>query len=278
MFPRLFTIPMFELFGRNVGPFTLHSYGVLLVTAFLVGLFVAGRQARRAGLDEDRVTDLAVWVLIAGMVGAKVALLIVEWDYYSQRPGELFSILQIGGVFYGGLIAALLVAWLYLRRHPIGGWAVADVLAPGVVIGQAIGRLGCFAAGCCHGRPTDVAWSVIYRDVYSARMFGTPLDLAVHPSQLYETGAALLIFALLLRLASRKRFHGQVVLAYLTLYAVARFVIEMFRGDAARGSVFGGVLSTSQFLSIVILLVVLAILPYVARTQRLAGTELPGAT
>jgi phosphatidylglycerol---prolipoprotein diacylglyceryl transferase len=270
MFPRLFTIPAFELLGRNLGPLTLHSYGVLLVLAFLAGLWVAGRQARRAGLDPDRIGDLAVYVLIAGLVGAKLGLLIVEHDYYAKNPGELLSIFQIGGVFYGGLIVAFPVAWWYLRRSDMNGWGVADVLAPGVVIGQSVGRLGCFAAGCCHGRPTDVAWAVTFRDVYASRTVGTPLDIALHPVQLYESAVAFLIFLVLLWIAPRKRFHGQVLLAYVTLYSVARFVLETFRGDVARGTVLGGLLSTSQFIAIALFLGVLALLPYLYRTQRIA--------
>jgi phosphatidylglycerol---prolipoprotein diacylglyceryl transferase len=269
MFPRLFTIPAFELLGRNVGPLTLHTYGVLLVLAFIAGLWVAGRQARRAGLDPDRIGDLAVYVLIAGLIGAKLALLVVEREYYSKNPGELLSIFQIGGVFYGGLIAAFPVAWWYLRRYDIGGWKVADVLAPGVAIGQAIGRLGCFAAGCCHGRPTEVAWAVTFRDVYASRTVGTPLDIPLHPAQLYESIVAFGIFLLLLWISGRKRFNGQVLLSYVVLYSIARFFLETFRGDVARGTVLGGILSTSQFIAIALVLGVLAILPYVARSQRI---------
>jgi phosphatidylglycerol:prolipoprotein diacylglycerol transferase len=267
MYPRLFTIPSFELFGRNVGPLTLHTYGVLLAVAFLLGLWMASRQARREGLDAARVSDLAVYVLIAGLVGAKLLLLVVEWDYYSRYPKELLSIFQSGGVFYGGLIAAFPVAWWYLRRHRLPGWRVADALAPGVVLGQAVGRLGCLAAGCCYGRPTSEPWAVTFRDIYATRTVGTPIDIPLHPTQLYESAAALLILVVLLWMAPRKRFHGQVVLSYVALYAVARFVVELFRGDASRGMVFDGLLSTSQFLSLILLVAVAIVAPAVYRRQ-----------
>ena len=153
MHPKLLTLPAFDLLGRNIGPLTLHTYGVLLAIAFITGLWVASRQAKGAGLDPARVTDMAVYVLIAGLIGAKVLLVIVEWSYYAHNPRELLSILQSGGVFYGGLIGAFPVAWWYARRHALPPWRTADVLAPAVAIGQAIGRLGCFAAGCCYGRP-----------------------------------------------------------------------------------------------------------------------------
>jgi phosphatidylglycerol---prolipoprotein diacylglyceryl transferase len=276
MYPRLFTLPAFTLLGHSIGPLTLHTYGVLLAIAFVVGLVVAGRQARRAGLDAERVTDLAVYALIAGLIGAKLALLIVEWSYYSRHWGELFSILQSGGVFYGGLIAAFPVAWWYARRHAIPGWRAADALAPAVAIGQAIGRLGCFSAGCCYGKPTHLPWAVTFRDLYAARAVGTPMDVPLHPVQLYESLGTLLLFLFLLRLAKRKRFHGQVTLVYVLAYSVLRFCLEFVRGDAVRGSVFGGALSTSQFLAILLVLGALALLPWVARTQKVAPAA-PGA-
>jgi phosphatidylglycerol:prolipoprotein diacylglycerol transferase len=270
MYSRLLTLPAFHLFGRTIGPLTLHTYGVLLAIAFLAGLWVANRQAKKAGLDPTRITDMAVYVLIGGLIGAKLLLLVVEWPYYSRNPGELFTLVQSGGVFYGGLLGALPVAWWYAKRYGLPRWPTADVLAPGVAIGQAIGRLGCFAAGCCYGRPTSVPWAVTFRDLYTTRTVGTPLDVPLHPTQLYESAATLAIFGALLWLARRKQFHGQVALAYLFLYAVARFVIEFYRGDAARGTVLGGWVSTSQFIAVLVMLAVLMLYPYVNRKQRVA--------
>lgn len=267
MFPRLFTIPAFDVFGTSLGPFTLHTYGLLLASAFLLGLWVASRQARRAGLDGERIVDLAVWVLIAGLVGAKLALLAVDWRYFSAHPRELLAILQSGGVFYGGLLAAFPVAWWYTRRHRIPGWPAADALAPGVAVGQAIGRLGCFAAGCCWGLPTAVPWAVTFRDTYSSRTVGTPMDIALHPVQVYEAIVAFGIFLALVRLAPRKRFHGQVVLAYVLMYSVARFLLEFFRGDTSRGWI--GPLSTSQAVAVVLVAGAVFLLARVRRSQRI---------
>jgi phosphatidylglycerol---prolipoprotein diacylglyceryl transferase len=268
MFPRLFTTRPFDLFQWHIGPLTLHTYGVLLALAFLAGLWVVSREAKRAGLDAAVITDMAVYVLIGGLVGAKLLLLLVEWSYYSKHPGEIWSLLQSGGVFYGGLLGAFPVAWWFARRHRLDGWKTADVLAPGVAIGQAIGRLGCFAAGCCYGRPADVPWAVTFHDVYATRQVGTPLDTPLHPTQLYESLATLAIFVFLRLLSDRKRFDGQVTLAYVFLYALARFVIEFYRGDAARGMVLGGWLSTSQFIAILMVLAVLFLYPYMLRRER----------
>jgi phosphatidylglycerol---prolipoprotein diacylglyceryl transferase len=269
MHPRLFTLPAFDLFGRNVGPLALPTYGILLVLGMLAGLWVVTRQARKAGLAPEVITDMAVYAIIAGLIGAKVLLLIVEWPYYSRNPRDLVSLFQSGGVFYGGLLGAIPVAFWYARRHHLDGWKTADVLAPGVVVGQAVGRLGCFMAGCCYGKPADVPWAVTFRDLYANRNVGTPLDTPLHPTQIYESLACFLILAVLLWMAPRKKFHGQVVLAYVFLYSVARFIVEMFRGDAVRGFVLGGRLSTSQFIAVLMVVAVALVLPYLWRRKRL---------
>jgi phosphatidylglycerol:prolipoprotein diacylglycerol transferase len=266
MYPRLLTTPAFELFGRHIDPITLHTYGVILALAFLAGLWVASWQARKAGLDATRITDMAVYVLIAGLVGAKLLLVIVEWRHYSSNPSDILSIFRSGGVFYGGLLGAFPVAWWYARKHGLSGWATADVLAPGVALGQAIGRLGCFCAGCCYGKPSNAPWAVTFRDLYATRQTGTPIDTPLHPTQIYESLACLLIFLALVWMARRKKFQGQVTLAYVLLYAIVRFVIEFYRGDAVRGTVFGAI-STSQFIAILMVVGALALMPVVRRKQ-----------
>jgi phosphatidylglycerol:prolipoprotein diacylglycerol transferase len=264
MFPKLFTIP--KILG--LGPVTVHTYGVLIAIAFLVALWVISRQAAKAGLDRTRVIDLGVYTLIAGLVGGKLMLLITDWRTYAANPRELLSLLQSAGVFYGGFILALAVAIFYIRRARLPLWPTLDVMAPGVAIGQSIGRLGCLAAGCCHGRQCDLPWAVTFRDPWAARHLGTPIDIPLHPTQVYESLATLCIFLILIWTASRKRFHGQTILLYATLYAVARFIIEFFRGDASRGWVLGGLLSTSQAIAIVVLIAVAVLLPYLWKRRR----------
>jgi phosphatidylglycerol:prolipoprotein diacylglycerol transferase len=261
MHPRLITIPAFELFSSGFGPFTIHTYGVLLAVAFLAGLFVVSWQARKAGMDAGRITDMAVWVLIAGLLGAKLMLVVVEWDHYARNWRDLLSLLRSGGVFYGGLLGGIAVAWYYARRYKLPGWQTADVLAPGLILGQAIGRLGCFAAGCCYGKPASLPWAVTFTDVYAAREVGTPMDTPLHPAQLYESLANFLIFLVLIWLAPRKRFHGQVIVGYVILYSGARFLLEFLRGDPSRGAFFGGMLSTSQLIAILLLVGAAVVLP-----------------
>jgi phosphatidylglycerol---prolipoprotein diacylglyceryl transferase len=251
-----------ELF--HIGALTVYSYGVLLAAAFLFGLRLAMHRARARGLDPTRMLDLGIYIIISALVGAKLLLYIVEFDYYSREPGELLTLARSGGVFYGGLIAAALVAFWYIRRHRLHVWHTCDAFAPGIALGHAIGRLGCFAAGCCYGTPTAVPWGVTFTHPAAAANVGTPLGVTLHPSQLYESGAELLILVVLLLSERRGRvFPGRTFWLYMLLYGVSRFVIEFYRGDP-RGTVFA-VMSTSQFISIVLVPLSLAMLYYLSR-------------
>jgi len=269
MFPRLFTIPEFDLWmWKGIGPLSLPTYGTLLAIAFLAGLWVVSREARREGLDPVVMSDLAVWALIGGLIGARMLLVVVDWRHYADSPRQLWSLLWSGGVFYGGLIGGFLVGLFYVVKHQLSVWRVADVTAPAVVLGQAIGRLGCLAAGCCYGKAATVPWAVTFHDLESYRNLGTPVDTPLHPTQIYESMAAALIFVVLLWLARRKRFHGQVAAGYVFLYSATRFGLEYFRGDAARGFPFGGPLSTSQCIGIALVVAMALCLPYLAKKQR----------
>lgn len=234
----------------EVGGFTVYTYGVLLAAAYLLGLQFALVRARSRGLDPSRVMDLGILVIVAALVGAKLMLLIVDFDVYRERPGELLTLLRSAGVFYGGLILAVMAALWYLRRHRMPMWTVTDVFAPGIALGHVIGRMGCFFAGCCFGRRTDLPWAITFRHPAAAENVGTPLNIPLHPTQLYEAGAELLILGLLLLFERRGRaFPGRTFWGYLLLYGISRFVIEFYRGDS-RGMV--GMFSTSQFVSLLV--------------------------
>ena len=236
---------LFEIAG-----FPVYTYGVLLAAAYLLGLQFALRRARSRGLDANRVMDLGIWIIISALVGAKLLLLIVEWDTFTRDPKELLTLMRSGGVFYGGLIAAVVVALWYLRRHRLPMWTVTDVFAPGIALGHVVGRLGCLFAGCCFGTRTDVAWAITFRNEFAAQNVGTPLNVPLHPTQLYEAGAELLILILLLATEQRGRpFPGRTFWGYMFLYGISRFIIEFYRGDP-RGMIAG--FSTSQFVSLVI--------------------------
>ena len=240
MYPELFSL----------GPITVYSYGVLLAVSYLVGLRLAMRRAKQWGLDANRVLDLGIYIIIAALIGAKLLLLIVDFDQFRQSPAELLSLARSGGVFYGGLILAVLVAFWYISRHQLPFWTTCDVFAPGIALGHVTGRLGCFAAGCCYGRPTELPWGITFHNPLAAANVGTPLGVPLHPTQLYEAGAELLILAVLLGIERRGRpFAGRTFWLYMLLYAISRYIIEFYRGDP-RGEMFG--MSTSQVISLVL--------------------------
>lgn len=242
----------------EIGHWPVYAYGVLLAIAYLAALQLAVVRARRAGLDAARIMDLGIYLIIAALAGAKLMLVVVDFAYFRENPRELLSLVRAGGVFYGGLIGAFAVGLVLVRRYRLPVWASADMYAPGIALGHVIGRLGCFLAGCCYGTPTSRAWGVTFTDVAAAANVGTPIGVPLHPTQLYDAGAELLILLALLAFERRGRpFPGRTFWLYILLYAISRFVVEIFRGDP-RGMVAG--LSTSQFVSLLLLPVALVML------------------
>ena len=261
MYPELFSL----------GPVTIYSYGVLLAASYLLGLWLAMRRAKRWGLDANRVLDLGIYIIIAALIGAKLLLLIVDFDQFNNSPADLLTLARSGGVFYGGLILAVVVAFWYIARHRLPFWTTCDVFAPGIALGHVTGRLGCLAAGCCYGTPTDVPWAITFTNPLAAANVGTPLGIPLHPTQIYEAGAELIILVLLLTTERRGRtFAGRTFWAYMFLYALSRFIVEIYRGDP-RGEMFG--FSTSQVISLVLGPLSLVMLIWLAKTAPTAPQE-----
>jgi phosphatidylglycerol:prolipoprotein diacylglycerol transferase len=171
-------------------------------------------------------------------------------------------------VYYGGLILALAASAWYLHRTKLPSWKVADITAPGIALGQAIGRIGCLSAGCCYGKPTNLPWGITFTNEYSAENVGVPLNVSLHPTQIYESLATFLLFLYLTWRLWRTHFVGQIILEYLMLYAALRFVIEFFRGDEDRGFVLHGLLSTSQLISILTIVAAAAVFFYRRRREQ----------
>lgn len=250
-----------ELF--RIGSFPVNTYGVFLALAFLCAILISVKLAARDGLPRERIYDLCLWMLLASLIGSKVLMLFTEPEY-RDHPMQLLSLdfLRSGGVFYGGLIGALLAGYFLMKRYKLPWWKTADACAPGIAIGNFFGRQGCFAAGCCWGKPTSLPWGVKFTEL-GHDITGVPTDAYLHPTQLYESFAMLLVFFFLLWLHKRKRFSGQVILAYALLYSVIRFSIEFVRDDP-RGDILGLTsltgLSTSQLISIVVGISALVIL------------------
>ena len=218
----------------------------------LVGLWISVRNSEKQGIDPERAWNLGILVVLAGIIGAKILYILVDWNFYVNHPREIFSVstLRAGGVFSGGLLAALVCAAWYMRKHHLPALATSDAFAPGLALGHAIGRVGCFAAGCCWGRPTHAFWGVTFTNPLANELVGTPLGRALEPTQLFESAVELANFFVLTWLLKRKKFDGQVIGAYLFLYGVARFFLEFLRDDPGRGEVFGGVMTGTQLISI----------------------------
>jgi len=253
MYPRLF----------ELGPVTVYTYGVLLAAAYLCGLQLARIRARQRGLDANRVLDLGIYIIISALIGAKLLLLFTDFKTFTSNPRELLTLARSGGVFYGGLILAVAVALIYIRKIGLPLWTTCDVFAPGIAVGHVVGRFGCLFAGCCYGKPTTKPWGITFTDPFAAANVGTPLNVPLHPTQLYEAGAELLILIALLATERKGRaYPGRTFWLYMLLYAISRFIIEFFRGDE-RGMV--GMFSTSQFISILLAPLAVVMLVYLAR-------------
>lgn len=212
----------------------LHTYGVLVAIGFLIGIVLAVREANRIGANSEQILDLAFWLLIAAMVGARLGYILTHWQQYItnfKKTGpwyqwKIFRLWEGGLLFFGGLVLAILVCWVFVRIYKIDFWKLADILVPSLAIGQVFGQLGSLAAGFGYGKITTASWGIMM----TAK---TPMgDSSLHPTQLYEALAVLALFFLLLWVRSNKKYNGQVFLWYLLIYPIISFGIEIFRGDA----------------------------------------------
>lgn len=254
MYPKLFTI----------GSFSIHSYGVLIMTGAVLGYFYMAAAAKKElGIPSEKIQRLAIFIIVAAFVGGKVLLFLENPGYYFVPPSHMLKNFRTGFVFYGSLLFSVPVTVWYFRQNHWPVWSMLDHVAITSCIIHLFGRLGCFLAGCCYGIPSDGPLAVTFTDADSkARPLATPL----HPAQLYEVFLIGSILIILIILKKRRRFSGQLFLTYVILYAAGRGVTELFRGDVARGFVIENVLSHSQFISIMI--IVLAITTYYYRSNQ----------
>lgn len=270
----------------------VHTYGILVAGGFLVAMTLAARAAERSGLDRDKVLDLSFGILVAAMIGSRVLFIIVNWDEYAHDLGGIFEFWKGGLVFYGGFIGAVLFSIWYMRRHQMSFMPYADALGPCVAMGQALGRLGCFSAGCCWGGACDAHFALAARFPQESLAYqsqaanhivsaGALTTIPIHPTQIYEAFGCALIFLFLTYWRSRKRFHGELLALYLILYAPLRATVETFRGDEERGRVFNFLgsaarhawwnLSTSELISVGIFAAGVAL--YLVLGRRTAAAE-----
>jgi phosphatidylglycerol:prolipoprotein diacylglycerol transferase len=252
MFPNLFSI----------GPLTIHTYGLFVVLGFAVGSLVIFKLGKAQRIKSQQVMDIGFIVILMAIVGSRLAYVAINFSYYKAHPTDIIKIWEGGLVFSGGLVAVVLVMTWYLRRHHLSFWKVGDLCAPGIAIGQAIGRLGCFMAGCCYGKPTYLPWAVTFTHPQSLAPLNTPL----HPTQLYSALSGFIIFLVLMLLNARKQFQGQVFIWFLILHSTARLFMERFRGDE-RGFIAGTEMSMTQLLTLLALLGAVAAL-FILKSKR----------
>lgn len=250
-----------ELF--RIGNFPINTYGVLLALGLVLALFTAARLAVRDGLPKERIYDLGLWTILGGLLGSKILMIFTE-DHVQVLS---LDFLRSGGVYFGGFVGGFVTLVALIRLYGLPFWKVGDAFAPGVALGQALGRQGCFSAGCCWGKPTTLPWGVHFTEAGHANT-GVPIygtdgsDLFLHPTQLYESFTMLAVFILLVYFHRRKKFDGQILLAYGIIYSVFRFLVEFVRDDP-RGDILGITsatgLSTSQLISLVVAVVAIVL-------------------
>ena len=222
----------------KIGPLTIHTYGFLMALGVAMGLWFIYVQARKAGMDANRVMDAAFYTIIVSLIGAKIFLFASNFSYYTSYPKELFSLARSGGVFQGGLTFGTIYALWYFHRKKIPTWPTADLIGPALALGHGFGRIGCFSAGCCFGRECAEPWAVIFRNKYAAALTGVHLDTPMHPVQLYEAALNFINFGVLFLILKKKKFDGQVFSLYIINYSIIRFFTEYFRGDHADKAYF----------------------------------------
>lgn len=255
----------------QLGSLTIYWYGVLVATGFLVGLWTASRRALRENISPERVIDLGPWLVIGAIVGARALYVISYWqeDFANKPFTEIFMVRHGGMVFYGGLIGAILAGWIYVRWKKLDFWKLADILAPSIALGHAFGRLGCLMNGCCYGRPTDLPWAIHFPNDHPTGGVG------VHPTELYEAGLNLLLFAALSWFHRRKKYDGQVFALYLVSYAVLRGIVEIFRGDYDT-YYFGAHITPAQLVCVGVLVVGVGMLLWLRRKNATPPATKPG--
>lgn len=243
----------------SIGSLPIHTYGFLIAVGFLCAVLVIRKLCMSSGLDVEKTLDFTFWLLLVGFIGARILFIITKWDSFMENPADMYRVWEGGLVFLGGPLACIPFAIWYIKRNQLPLWKTMDVLVPGLTINHMWGRFGCLSAGCCYGKPTGSSYGIkLYSDLVDKDLQGIPL----HPTQLYEAGALFILFLGLLWVYKHKKFDGQVVLTYFIAYPIIRSIIEVFRGDLIRGFVIDGILSTSQFLSLLIFLGATAVLTW----------------
>jgi phosphatidylglycerol:prolipoprotein diacylglycerol transferase len=225
-------------------------------------LIIEGK--KEAGLTFDQANALFLFIFFAAVVGGKLFLFLEDPPGYIQDPARLLT--GRGFVFYGSFLLAIPTMWWFFRKHKLPGYRMLDVMAITACFVHLFGRIGCFLAGCCYGKPTDSVLGVTFTD---PACYAEPLNTPLYPTQLLEAGYIFLVMLLLFYRKNKRRFYGQLFLSYLMLYAAGRFILEFFRGDIGRGYVIKNYISHSQFIALCVLAVIIFVYVRMSRGIRL---------
>ena len=252
----------------EIGGVTIYWYGILAAAGFLAGFWTASRRAPQGGIHSERIVDLAPWLLLGAILGARLWYVAAYWqeEFAGQPIWTIFGIRRSGLVYYGGLIGASAATCIYARLKSLPLWKVADILAPSIALGHVFGRAGCLMTGCCYGKPTDLPWAIHFPAEHWTGGVG------VHPTQIYESLLNLCLYGGLAWLFARKKFDGQIFAAYLVGYAILRTFVEIFPGDYPKHYI--GVVTIGQ-ISSGIVLALGALLWWWLSARRFTGTPNP---
>lgn len=250
----------------SIGGVTIHMYGFMIMLGAIVGYFYMSRVAKKElSIEPDKIQTLAILIIISAFVGGKVLFYFEDPGYYFGNPANMFKKFRTGFVFYGSLLFVIPTTIWYFRKEKWPVWPMLDRLAIAGCFIHMFGRMGCFFAGCCYGLPTKSPLGIVFSHPESQ---AEPLHTALHPTQLYSVTMIGSILVLLLMLRRYGRLKGRLIFLYVTLYAMGRSIIEVFRGDIRRGFIVDGVLSHSQFISLMVILGALLIYWFVYRKNQ----------
>lgn len=239
----------------HIGSFKLYTYGFFVAMGFMTAVWVSKKNAKPHGIPSETITDLFFVILVSALTGARLLYVLINFDVYKNSVLDIFKIWNGGLVFFGGFIGAVAASVIYCRMKHLHVWKTADIISPGVALGHAVGRIGCFFAGCCYGKQCDLPFAVIFNDPETLAPIGVPL----HPTQIYSVFSNLILFFILLYIQKKKKFDGMVFLIYIMLYSLFRFIIEFFRGDF-RGDFIFDFLSMSQGIGLIVFFIAFVIL------------------
>ena len=252
MLPDLFTI-------HSV---TFHTYGLFVAMGFASGIVLTFLMGRQTGNSPRLIADMAVYMILAAIAGSRIVYVLVNLDYFRVHPWAALKLWEGGLFFSGGIITVLVTVFWYAKHHRLSFWELGDLWAPAAALGQAVGRIGCFMAGCCYGKPTGSPLGILFRDPHAL----APVNIPLHPTQLYSAAGGFGVTIVLLMIYARKKFPGQVLLWYLILYGTVSLFVEKYRDDG-RALFPGSPLSVNQGLALLVLVGAIVML-FVLKSKR----------